>query len=168
MNTSKNRAFFFLLITIFSNSHSFISIHGGSTSFCHKIEKQSLLTMKQSLKITNHTLSSWNTTNSNCRAWNGVVCSNLTVHVHRLHLRSQSLHGKLNLSTLLDLKHLTYLDLCQNSFQGSIPSSIASLKNLEYLNLSNAGFHGKIPPTIGNLSSQRTLVLEGSLLFPLK
>ncbi|KAG6404398.1 hypothetical protein SASPL_136644 [Salvia splendens] len=118
--------------------------------------------MKQSLKITNHTLSSWNTTNSNCFSWNGVVCSNLTGHVHRLHLRSQSLHGKLNPSTLLDLKHLTYLDLSQNSFQGSIPSSIALLKNLEYLNLSNAGFHGKIPPTIGNLSNLRTLVLEVS------
>ncbi|XP_042016428.1 receptor-like protein EIX1 [Salvia splendens] len=118
--------------------------------------------MKESLKITNHTLSLWNTTNSNCCVWNGVVCSDLTGHVHRLHLHSQSLHAKLNLSTLLDLKHLTYLDLSQNSFQGSIPSSIASLKNLEYLNLSNARFHGKIPPTIGNLSNLRTLVLEGS------
>ncbi|KAG6431467.1 hypothetical protein SASPL_109546 [Salvia splendens] len=59
-------------------------------------------------------------------------------------------------------KHLTYLDLSHNQFQGAIPPPIAMLKNQEYLNLSNAGFHGEIPRSIGNLSSLRTLVLEGS------
>ncbi|KAG6428375.1 hypothetical protein SASPL_112626 [Salvia splendens] len=161
MITSKHTAFFFL-ITIFFNSNSFTSTYANNTTFCHKIEKQALLTLKQSLNLNNSTLSSWNTTNSNCCTWNGVVCSVPTGHVHRLHLSSHSLPGKINLSTLLDLKHLTYLDLSHNQFQGSIPPSIARLKNLEYLNLSNAGFHGEIPRSIGNLSSLRTLVLEGS------
>ncbi|KAG6428376.1 hypothetical protein SASPL_112627 [Salvia splendens] len=118
--------------------------------------------IKQSISLNNFTLSSWNTTNSNCCTWNGVVCSVPTGHVHGLHLSSHSLHGNINLSTLLRLKHLTYLDLSHNQFQGAIPPSIARLKNLEYLNLSNAGFHGVIPRSIGNLSSLRTLVLEGS------
>ncbi|XP_047947593.1 receptor-like protein EIX2 [Salvia hispanica] len=161
MITSKHRTFFFFLSTIFFNSNSFTSTH-GNTTFCHKIEKQALLTLKQSLNLNNSTLSSWNTTNSNCCTWNGVVCSVPTSHVHRLHLSSHSLHGKINLSTLLGLKHLTYLDLSHNQFQGAIPPSIAMLKNLEYLNLSNAGFQGEIPRSIGNLSSLRTLVLEGS------
>ncbi|KAL1548096.1 receptor-like protein EIX1 [Salvia divinorum] len=160
MITSKHRAFF-IIITIFCNSNSFTSTY-GNTTFCHRIEKQALLTLKQSLKLNSPALSSWNTTNSNCCTWNGVVCSDPTGHVHRLHLSSQSLHGNINLSTLPHLQHLRYLDLSHNQFQGAIPPSMARLKNLEYLNLSNAGFHGEIPRTIGNLSSLRTLVLEGS------
>ena len=61
--------------------------------------------------------------------------------------------GKLNPS-LLDLKHLNYLDLSFNNFSTSpIPSFLGSMKSLTSLNLSNAGFVGVIPHQLGNLSN---------------
>jgi hypothetical protein len=96
----------------------------------------------------------------------GVVCHNVTGHVHQLHLRSfppisadeftaykydqyeaqreayqrSMFGGKLNPS-LLDLKNLNYLDLSYNYFSGTqIPKFLGSMESLRYLNLSNAGF----------------------------
>ncbi|KAF7147481.1 hypothetical protein RHSIM_Rhsim03G0158600 [Rhododendron simsii] len=109
--------------------------------------------------------------------WTGVVCDNFTGHVREIRLRSPSyegsyendaeyeaylryqLGGKLNPS-LLDLKHLQYLDLSNNDFDGAhIPSFIGSIATLRYLNLSGAGFSGTIPPQLGNVTTMRYLDL---------
>ncbi|KAK4493418.1 hypothetical protein RD792_017679 [Penstemon davidsonii] len=94
--------------------------------------------------------------------WEGVVCNNWTGHVLQLHLQNDTesggLQGELNPS-LLNLKHLRYIDLSRNNFTEPIPNFIGSFRNLEYLDLSNAGFYGNIPHTLGNLSSLRTLSL---------
>ncbi|PIN07762.1 Non-specific serine/threonine protein kinase [Handroanthus impetiginosus] len=128
-------------------------------NFCPEIEKQSLLSFKQSLEDPDNTLSSWNINGEvNCCKWKGVACNNYTGHVHKLYLQSYYLSGKLNPS-LLNLKHLRYLDLSQNYFEETIPSFIGSFQGLEYLDLSLSGFNGTIPHTIGNLSSLRTLCL---------
>ncbi|KAK2639619.1 hypothetical protein Ddye_027414, partial [Dipteronia dyeriana] len=51
-------------------------------------------------------------------------------HVQELHLRNLMLGGKIN-SSLLDLKHLVYLDLSYNSFEGvEIPRFLGSIRNL--------------------------------------
>ncbi|KAH6758092.1 hypothetical protein C2S52_023014 [Perilla frutescens var. hirtella] len=155
---------FSLLIASFNLSYSV----GKNTVFCPETEKQSLLSFKKSLKDPYKLLSSWDG-EVNCCNWNGVTCNNLTGHVHELRVQGnrsdqspfsfQGLSGKLNPS-LLNLKHLTYLDLSFNTFSETIPSFIGSLTSLKYLNLSKAGFHGKIPHDIGNLSSLHTLVLK--------
>ncbi|CAA0824284.1 disease resistance family protein / LRR family protein [Striga hermonthica] len=127
---------------------------------CPEIEKQSLLSFKQSLNGSSNVLSSWDAANFDCCTWKGVVCSNLTGHVLELHLQGNySLGGKVN-PALLNLKHLKYLDLSRNSFFENIPSFIGSLTSLEHLNISFTGFYGKIPHSIGNLSNLRTLSLE--------
>ncbi|KAE9464159.1 hypothetical protein C3L33_03933, partial [Rhododendron williamsianum] len=70
--------------------------------------------------------------------------------------------GKLNPS-LLDLKHLHYLDLSGNDFEGAhIPSFIGSIATLRYLNLSRAGFGGTIPPQLGNVTTMRYLDLRSN------
>ncbi|KAG6419740.1 hypothetical protein SASPL_116252 [Salvia splendens] len=108
-----------------------------------------------------HQLSTWDDDNDvNCCKWNGVVCNNSTGHVHQLHLRGLSLRGQIN-SSLLNLKHLTHLDLILNNFKQTIPSFFGLFTKLELFNLSFAGFHGVIPHTIGNLSYLRTLDMAG-------
>ncbi|KAH6788413.1 hypothetical protein C2S51_003419 [Perilla frutescens var. frutescens] len=150
---------FFLSIPSFTTSFSI----GNNTVFCPEIEKQSLLSLKHSLEDPFKLLSSWDP-QVNCCKWKRVICSNLTGHVHQLHLQSNSfpfqLSGKINPS-LLNLKHLTYLNLSHNNFDGeTIPSFMGSLSNLEHLDLSDARFEGEVPHNIGNLSNLRTLHLE--------
>ncbi|KAJ0520023.1 putative non-specific serine/threonine protein kinase [Helianthus annuus] len=66
-------------------------------------------------------------------------------------------------TSLVVLRHLKYLDLSMNCFQGSrIPKFIGSLKELTYLNLSYAMFSGIIPHHIGNLSNLITLDLSSN------
>ncbi|KAK6278779.1 hypothetical protein POUND7_019046 [Theobroma cacao] len=58
------------------------------------------------------------------------------------------------------LKHLNYLDLNNNAFEGiPIPNFLGSIESLRYLSLSRAGFKGLAPHRLGNLSSLKTLNL---------
>lgn len=149
-----------------------------SDVICRESDRTALLMFKKELKDPGGRLSSWS--GVNCCEWAGVVCDNLTGHVHEIRLRNphdnpcaylnygaaefeaysrHKLGGKLNPS-LFNIKHLTYLDLSCNDFEvAHIPNFINSLENLQYLDLSSAGFQGAIPYQLGNLSSLRYLNL---------
>ncbi|KAB2605977.1 receptor-like protein 12 [Pyrus ussuriensis x Pyrus communis] len=146
---------------------------------CKENERQALLLFKKDLDDPSNMLSSWGGA-SDCCNWIGVACDNLIGHVHELHLagnydqetgEEHGLGGKVNPS-LLNLKHLSYLNLSHNNFEGlQIPSFLGSLKGLRYLDLSYAGFNGTIPHQLGNLSSLRYLDLShnfGSMVENLK
>nr|XP_029149758.1 receptor-like protein EIX2 [Arachis hypogaea] len=61
--------------------------------------------------------------------------------------------GAIN-DSLVELKHLNYLDLSGNSFRGiQFPTFLFRITSLTHLNLSDSGFYGKIPHQIGNLSN---------------
>ncbi|KAL4597233.1 hypothetical protein ACB092_12G220100 [Castanea dentata] len=179
--------FLFLTFLIIPLPHFFIFCTGHTHSQvrCIDTERRALLTFKQHLIDPSNRLSSW-TVDGDCCHWVGVVCHNLTAHVHQLHLRTfpppvwddsmtadqywaqeeayerSMFGGKLNPS-LLDLKHLNYLDLSFNNFSASpIPSFLGSMKSLTSLNLSNAGFVGVIPHQLRNLSNLLFLNLESS------
>ncbi|XVE63012.1 hypothetical protein DITRI_Ditri06bG0165600 [Diplodiscus trichospermus] len=150
---------------------------GNRNVHCIETDRQALLKFKQDLIDQSNRLSSW-VDGEDCCEWIGVSCNNLTGHVNELHLglissppdddapdaewdayyRSQ-LQGKINPS-LLELKHLNFLDLSNNGFVGvRIPEFIGSLKCLTYLNLSRAEFSGAIPHKLGNLSKLHYLDL---------
>ena len=152
---------------------------------CIKSERHALLNFKQHLIDPSDRLASWAAaaaaSDVDCCDWIGVVCHNRTGHVLQLHLRSfyplydelayaqydaqyeayerSMFGGKINPS-LLDLKHLIYLDLSCNDFSGiKIPKFLGSMGSLRYLNLSHAGFGGLIPHQLGNLSNLHYLNL---------
>ncbi|KAK7829065.1 receptor-like protein eix2 [Quercus suber] len=68
---------------IFCTGHS----HSHSQLRCIDTERHALLTFKQNLIDPSNRLSSWTVDGDFCH-WLGVVCHNLTSHVHQLHLRS--------------------------------------------------------------------------------
>ncbi|KAH9743554.1 LRRNT 2 domain-containing protein [Citrus sinensis] len=142
-----------------------------SIARCVQNEKEALLKIKASVTDPSGRLSSW--TGEDCCKWEGVICDNSTGKVVQLKLRSPEipdsftdngttyqLEGEISPS-VLDLKHLNYLDLSLNNFRGSrIPNFLGSLEKLRYLNLSGASFAGNIPPSFGNLSSLQILDLN--------
>ncbi|GLU20870.1 hypothetical protein SLE2022_370480 [Rubroshorea leprosula] len=171
-----------VLTEVLSIAAMVLCIHVAiSNAACHENEKQALLAFKQDLTDPANRLASW-TTDRDCCNWAGVVCHNRTGHVLKLRLgnlhdpnedlvlpgkvfESTAIGGKINPS-LLDLKHLRYLDLSGSDFGGvEIPKFLGSLQNLRYLNLSISGFGGLIPPELGNLTNLRYLDIEG--LFPI-
>ncbi|KAL4618782.1 hypothetical protein ACB092_06G034800 [Castanea dentata] len=158
--------------------------YGNSEVHCIQSEQQALLRFKKDLTDPLNRLASW-AGDGDCCQWVGVVCNNVTGHVQGLHLGSfppplieffsidpqyeaaiqsyskSMFGGKINPS-LLDLKHLFYLDLSYNYFGLiPIPKFLGSMKSLRYLNLFGAGFGELIPPQIGNLSNLHYLNLGG-------
>ncbi|CAN0863428.1 Receptor-like protein EIX2 [Linum grandiflorum] len=154
---------------------------------CNQAEREALLTFKADLHDASRRLSSWVNGSKDCCKWSGVVCDHLTGHVTELHLqcpgicfessRLRELHlrspdrflkrswlkGKVNPS-LLELKHLSYLDLSDNDFRGfSIPRFLGSMTNLQTLYLDGSGFGGLIPHQLGNLSNLLHLGLMASV-----
>jgi Leucine-rich repeat (LRR) protein len=154
---------------------------------CSEVEREALLSFKDNLKDPSGRLSSW--VSEDCCNWTGVGCDNVTgqANVVKLDLKNPfpmsevyfleeswieyefhrvrkaynklCLGGKISPS-LLNLKHLSYLDLSLNNFSGNtIPKFLGSLESLMYLNLSFSFFSGVVPPQLGNLSRLQYLDL---------
>ncbi|XP_017974321.1 PREDICTED: LRR receptor-like serine/threonine-protein kinase FLS2 [Theobroma cacao] len=157
---------------------SLVTVNISFNEGCIESERQALFMFKQDLINHANRLASW-TVDKDCCDWVGVVCDNVTGHVLQLHLTNplsspgnlyardadyeaferSKLRGKINPSLLM-LKHLNYLDLSNNAFEGiPIPKFLGSIESLRYLNLSHAGFKGLVPHQLGNLSSLQILNL---------
>ena len=148
--------------------HSCLSIQNFDDVLCIKEERQALLRFKHRLIDEGDRLSSWVDEKNDCCKWAGIVCDNMTGHVHHIHLRAldghcreyledkaleeaykQRLKGELSPS-LLGLKQLKHLDLSCNDFgKIQVPEFIGSLGNLRYLNLLSSNFSGNYPSSIG-------------------
>lgn len=151
-------------------------------SGCIDRERQALLQFKHGLVDDLGVLSSWGDGQHkrDCCLWRGVGCSNQTGldHVVMLNLpvvtlsggtgenvdsfSYPSLRGEVSPS-LVELEHLTYLDLSDVDFESirPLPSFLASLTKLQYLNLSSANVNGPLLPShLGNLSNLLSLDLS--------
>ncbi|KAI9084216.1 hypothetical protein K1719_033887 [Acacia pycnantha] len=151
-----------------------VCLSGNSSVGCLEQERQALLKFKATLIDPSKRLSSWDSS-SDCCHWNAVTCDTVTGHVLKLDLRnpcyssstefcdySQQSVAALHVDqSLVQLEHLSYLDLSGNQFQASpIPLFFASTNQLRYLSLSNANFSGKIPYSLGNFTNLKHLDLS--------
>ncbi|XP_054817308.1 leucine-rich repeat receptor-like serine/threonine-protein kinase SKM1 [Prosopis cineraria] len=103
---------------------------------CHDRDRTLLLIFKQGVVDPSKRLSSWSSTNEDCCSWQGVICNFNTSRVQTLDLGnlnkngSESLGGEINLSSLLALEFLDWLQLGHNDFERistpSINTSIAT------------------------------------------
>ena len=133
---------------------------------CSQMEKNALLNFKESLTDPSNRLSSW--VGEDCCKWIGVGCDNTTSHVVKLDLYNplpretynckSCLGGKIS-SSLLNLTHLSYLDLSLNNFEGQLPASLGHLTNLSTLVLSVNNITGEIPSSFANLCNLQTFRL---------
>ncbi|XP_023745095.1 receptor-like protein EIX1 [Lactuca sativa] len=149
----------------------------NKSGICSMQESLALLKFKQSVRDEYGMLSSW--VGNDCCMWEGIHCDKVTGNVEGLNLRASFsytfderysefvgeayLAGNEANSSLAELRHLKYLDLSGNYFEGSqIPEFIGSFKHLTYLNLSHACFEGIISHHIGNLSNLKVLDLSSN------
>ncbi|XP_047152374.1 receptor-like protein EIX2 [Vigna umbellata] len=164
-----------LLVVFVCLLHIIVSVLGfnspsqGSYVKCIERERHALLNFKQNVLDYYGMLSTWrNDENSrDCCRWEGIECNDETGHVEMLDLRGseqQFLLGSINITSLVDLQKLEYLDLSSNdgSIGCQIPSSIGSFQSLRYLNLSQSTFSGTIPYELGNLSKLECLDLSAN------
>ena len=119
----------------------------GNVTGCIERERQALLHFKHGLVDDFGLLFSWGDDNRDCCQWRGVQRSNQSGHIIMLHLPAppneeydeygiyQSLRGDISPS-LLELEHLTHLDLSCNDFEESrIPPFLGFLSRMQYLKL---------------------------------
>ncbi|XP_031120480.1 receptor-like protein EIX2 [Ipomoea triloba] len=139
---------------------------------CIERERQALLDFKHGLEDDYGLLSSWGSSihQRECCNWWGVHCNNNTAHVTILDIHAPlddhgfilQLKGSKVSQSLLQLKHLVYLDLSNNDFQGNpIPEFIGSFGGLRVLSLMDANFAGTVPCELGNLTNLRVLNITG-------
>ncbi|KAL9323998.1 hypothetical protein ACSQ67_008855 [Phaseolus vulgaris] len=168
------RYFLKILLAVFvCLDHTKVSVLGlkwpseSSHVKCREKERQALLNFKQSVEDQYGMLSTWkdDENNRDCCGWEGIECNNETGHVEMLDLRGSESHylsGSFNITSLLDLQNLEYLDLSSHpDISGSqIPEQMGSFRNLRYLNLSYSRFIRGIPSQLGNLSKLKYLDLK--------
>ncbi|XVF77183.1 hypothetical protein PTKIN_Ptkin14bG0021300 [Pterospermum kingtungense] len=99
---------------------------------------------------------------TDCCAWDGVTCDNITGQVIGLDLSCSWLYGTIpSNSSLFCLPHLQKLNLAFNHFHHSnMPPNFGLLASLVYLNLSAANFAGQVPSQFSHLSKLVSLDLS--------
>lgn len=120
-------------------------------------EAEALVKWKNTLST--HSLRSWSLTNTKslCK-WTGIIC-NVGGNISQINLSGANVTGTLDHLDFDAFPYLTVFNLSNNSFTGSIPSTIGNLSKLTFLDLSKNLFNNVVPLEIGNLLELQYLTL---------
>ncbi|PWA46658.1 leucine-rich repeat protein [Artemisia annua] len=116
--------------------HSCLSNQNSDDALCIKEERQALLEFKHRLIDEGNRLSSWVDEKNDCCKWAGIVCDNMTGHVHHIHLRALNgiLTSRVPISIPPQLGNISQLHtLCLGSFQDDEWGESTSVVNMEWL-----------------------------------
>ncbi|KAG4125988.1 hypothetical protein ERO13_D10G130065v2, partial [Gossypium hirsutum] len=147
-----------LIILAIADVNSSNEISSNSYSACPENEKQALLVFKEGLIDDANRLASWDPHHHpDCCTWFGVVCGNMTGHILSLNLSLPPLDDTVDIDSYL-----------MSMLKGKINPCLSNLKHLRYLDLSNNAFEGLLPYQLGNLSISGSfqLVATGNTRLP--
>ncbi|XP_065862063.1 phytosulfokine receptor 2 [Euphorbia lathyris] len=149
------------------------------SSLCLKTKSQScdprdFLALKEFAgNLTNGSINTAWSNNSNCCQWDGVVCGNggNDSRVTMLLLSNKGLEGEIPQS-LGRLDQLKLLNLSCNNLRASLPMELSNLRQLEVLDLSHNMLSGQVSRVLSGLLSIQSLNISSNLfkddIFELK
>ncbi|XP_044417195.1 receptor kinase-like protein Xa21 [Triticum aestivum] len=85
-------------------------------------------------------------------------------YLARITLRNNTFTGTIP-SSLANLSHLQSLDLSTNQLVGSIPPALGSIQSMRYFNLARNNISGMLPPSLYNWSSLEFLYVGFNMLY---
>ncbi|RHN74778.1 putative non-specific serine/threonine protein kinase [Medicago truncatula] len=103
-------------------------------------------------------LPSWNESLHFCE-WEGITCGRRHMRVSALHLENQTFGGTLG-SSLGNLTFLRMLNLSNVNLHGEIPTQVGLLKRLRVLDLVNNNLQGEIPIELTNCTNIKVIRLS--------
>ncbi|KOM55750.1 hypothetical protein LR48_Vigan10g164200 [Vigna angularis] len=91
---------------------------------------------------------------------NGSLPTKVSPNLFRLRFGSNQLSGNIPSDAFVEVQNLTYLELDNNIFTGSIPPKLGSCRDLTLLNLARNRLSGVLPREIANLTNLHVLQLQ--------
>ncbi|XP_039133283.1 receptor like protein 22-like [Dioscorea cayenensis subsp. rotundata] len=158
MCNHSNPITFFLVCLAF-----LLRFRSSASAFTSHSQCLHLLELKKGFLFSNATttsLSSWLPA-TDCCAWEGITCEQVSGLVVSLDLSDRGISGKI-MPSLFNITSIQSLNLGYNSFDESPLLEIGNLANLTHLNLSNSGVFGQVPLGISHLKKLVSLDLSWS------
>lgn len=90
----------------------------------------------------------------------GTLPANISSSLVRLRLGGNLLNGSLSSASFWNSMNLTYFELDNNDFSGTIPQELGFCRKLALLNLAHNRLSGELPLELGNLTNLQGLYLQ--------
>nr|XP_023926886.1 receptor-like protein 9DC3 [Quercus suber] len=141
-----------------------VQLHGHRG--CFEEERMGLLEIKEFLRsspnVKNHLLPSWVDDHEKLKSLN-LSCNAIGDGIENEDVSNNQLNGKLQRNIGEILPNIRYLQLSNNSFTGSLPSSFGNMSLLDTLDVSLNNFSGEVPKDLFVGCSMLSILFSGAI-----